>query len=529
MDWKQEKHYIGIAPTTRKLKPKPYERYIIDPVFGSGGGMYVDNSQIRHYYVSVLNNAAGVGGGVNVRNSKMHSIDSNFDWQETQQLLQKKLLHQEEQQQKNKKAAPASTAATATDTATIAMLVYKNTAYRVYPFGRNILDKDANIRMPHSGGQGGGVSMNLWYTRYTQCIKDGTMECIPMTINVGGSSSIEDIQILNNTAHTMGGGLSIGGIANVTRVQVVSSRSLFGGSMGVQDGSSVILSSTTLKYGDASVFMRGDGMSDDTTCNTEGGYGGLLYLAEGASVRHEHTLLQNGKASRAGGGVTYGSSELCELYANTTTGGHKREIQLIGSNSILSNCQIDVDLENLGRATDATGATDATDATGGNGTSAAAAAAATPLPVFSSPSVGGGMYSDGMNFRASGWLVQQCHATKGGGTFIKVPAIGHMSQMSYSFNHAVVQGGGLEIEEGAQVTMEESLFQHNHAGQTGGAIAILAQTSKNTRLVLTTTTIQDNYAPSGGGMYVSFSPHLKLKIHSSTFENNVATTLGGVQ
>ena len=529
-EWRMEPHTIGQTPSTRQSKPHAYDRYLIDPIFGNGGGLQVVNSDVGHDVLVVENNAAGVGGGVNVRNSRVVAVE-HLEYKATSSLVK--------------------TTGIAEDVPK--MYVQGNVAYRAYPFGRNILDKDSNMRPPHSGGQGGGISLNMWYNRFEQCLSDGTIECIPSKMGMIGQSAVEDAVLEHNVAHTMGGSFSLGSEANLTRVASTRSRALFGGSVGVQDGSRIFLNRATFDTADASVYMRGEGMTDDTTCSGEGGFGGLMYIAEGAHVFHESVSLSDGKASRAGGGVAYGPSELCEIYANKTGIRARRRSLLIGRGSRMKSCSVNVGLENLGRAnntivmvkpiTDA-----ATDVSSGSSSSNRSMTSATTAggereseeresekeaeaagagPEFISPLVGGGMFSDGMDFRATGWVVERCSATKGGGVYIKMPSDSSLSNVELYQNEAFTRGGGLEIEEGAKVAIDTSIFNENRAGQMGGAICIIAQTSKETVLSIDATTIEHNEAPSGGALYLSFSPQLSLNIQRSKFDSNTASSIGG--
>ena len=537
--WRKDPHVVGTVPRTRTTTPSVYDNYLIDPVFGNGGGISIHDSDVGHEQVNVINNVASVGGGMNIRNSQVVSYMDMLAPGKTNS---------------NSNNGNSNTNKDNKDTnVPIKMIVTGNVAYRSYPFGRNILDKDSNMRPPHSGGQGGGISINLYLQRYSKCISEtftDTPSCITKKLTISGNSKLEQVELFSNIAHTMGGSLSIGSSTNVTALTSDTSRALFGGVVGIQDGAHVHLNNMVLQKGDASVFMRGEGMTDDTTCSNEGGYGGLMYIMEGAHIVHRNIQLKEGRASRAGGGITFGKTDLCEIYANKTNVVPKRSL-LVGSDSYVEKCRVDVDgkdpfssnrngvgLEQLGRINGTYAKSshvrksmeDPKD--GANGANASVLLIGTMeddegANMFWSPEVGGGLYSDGMDYIAKGWKITNCKAKRGGGAYVKMPAKGIFDQVEFIKNAADIKGGGLEMEEGSFVKISRSKFEANTAGQMGGAIAVLAQTSKDSALHVVSTTMTSNQAPSGGAMYISFSPQLTIDIAASTFNNNLATSIGG--
>ena len=86
-----------------------------------------------------------------------------------------------------------------------------------------------------------------------------------------------------------------------------------------------------------------------------------------------------------------------------------------------------------------------------------------PKDEFISPLLGGGIFSDGIDFRTSGWLIANCHAIKGGGAYVKQPSSGSMSRVTFNSNTAAKQGGGIEVEEGSFFAIHASTFSNNRA------------------------------------------------------------------
>ena len=91
------------------------------------------------------------------------------------------------------------------------------------------------------GGEGGGMSVNIWIPSPVLCKKDGTPMCFPLDLGRGHTSTVEDVDVERAKAHTMGGAISVAAKAILRRVHTSTSRALFGGSVGIHEFASATM------------------------------------------------------------------------------------------------------------------------------------------------------------------------------------------------------------------------------------------------------------------------------------------------
>ena len=456
------------------------------------------NSEIYHDRLRVFGNIASVGGGVCVRDSNVLPMEQyNGDAKEKTSLT---FL-----QQTSAPSSPVSKVHRGSP-----LEIVDNVAVRAYPFVRNVIDKDGNSRKPLYGGEGGALALNVWTPNPTTCVSDGKPECTPRQVGTGGASSIVHAVISTGSAHTRGGGVSIGtGHATMIQVDVYESHSLFGGSVGLHERAKVVLLDSTFSHGRATVALFGEEVSDDQACKRVGGYGGLFYFAEGVEVQHKALRLSDGIATRAGGGVAFGPSWMCLAYKNASA-VHGRQPKAIfvekgdeGMNnaSIIQNCEVDPDLDIQ------SGGMSEMD--------------------LQSPELGGALYSlNGYDFQVGGMEITNCKAWRGGAMFVSMPAKAEVSRVIFHENDAREYGGACEVEEGARLVLDHTLFTGNKA-RSGGALAVVTQRSETTTISMSQSELRGNRALAGGGVYLTLNPTMQLSIDESVFDDNTAIDAGG--
>jgi len=138
---------------------------------------------------------------------------------------------------------------------------------------------------------------------------------------------------------------------------------------------------------------------------------------------------------------------------------------------------------------------------------------------------GGGIYCNRgqMNLDSIELLNNSNLKSDGGGIWLSQCDDSQITKSHFSANSAVSDGGGLYILRSENISVTHSLFDSNIASMNGGAINVEPFTppGSTASLSLSNTTLANNTAVQGGGLYVIYDA--TVNIHSNTISRNLST------
>ncbi|MCP4539683.1 MAG: DUF11 domain-containing protein, partial [Chloroflexi bacterium] len=339
-----------------------------------------------------------------------------------------------------------------------------------------------------------------------------------------GSVVMTNSPVSSNTASTNGGGIyntDNGSVVNIINTTISSNTALGAGI----DGGGGIYNAT-----DSSVVMTNTTISSNTASF---GYGGGIYNYYSSMVMTNTTVSSN-TAPSGGGILNYNSSVTMTNSAvsrNTGTSGGGIYNLFAGSvdmtNSAVSNNTTSSDGGGIFNI--AGGSVDMSNSTvysntalagGGIYNSDIGSVVNMSNTVVSSNTVssgGGGIYntsSGAINMNYTTISSNTTTSIGGGGIFNTVGGFIKMSNSTLVYNSSN-NGGGVYNMSGGQVSIINSTLSHNEAASWGGGIIMDTNTSI---ITLTHTTVSNNTAFNGAGLYVAFNS--TFRVRNSIVANN---------